>query len=155
MMLTLFTKLQRSFTMAAYKHKRIGKCMDSHKDNSSDESTPDTSHLGSAKRSNKSSRTKIVGILVVVVVVVVAAVAGGLYYKKTQDDKKAADAAAAAAAEKNKKPSQEEQMTATLTDNVKKQIEALKQDDGKAAIETSTAAAQKVGRDLNEADLKE
>lgn len=129
--------------------------MDSHKDNSSDESTPDTSHLGSTKRPTKSSRTKVIAILVVVVVVVVAAVVGGLYYNKAQDDKKAADEAAAAAAAKSKQLSPEEQITASLTDNVKKQIDALKQDDGKSAIQNSTAAAQQVGRNLHETDLKE
>jgi uncharacterized protein HemX len=131
--------------------------MDSHKEKDSDESaTPDTSHLATTSKKSKKSNKKLVIILVALVVVVVAALGGGLYYKKVQDDQKAKDAAAATAAATASKPlTSEEKMTATLTDGVKKQISIYEQDDGKAAIENSTTAAQNIGRNLNESDLKE
>ena len=131
--------------------------MDSHKDTTSDESASalDTSHLAaSTKKPKKSGTKKLIIGLVVLIVVVAAAIGGGLYYKKTLDDKKAADASAAAKAKAAEAQTPEAKMTATLTDSVKKQLAALEQDDGKASIESSTAAAQKVGRDLDESSLK-
>lgn len=131
--------------------------MDSHKDKSSDESAPvpDTSHLAVAAKKPKKSKGKLIVALLAVVVVIAALAGGGLYYKKTQDDKKAADAAAAAKADQGKAQTPEEQITASLTDSVKKQREVLERDDGKDAIESSTAAAQNVGRNLDESKLQD
>lgn len=130
--------------------------MDSHKEHDSDESTgkPDTSHLATSSKKSKKSNKKIVIILAAIVVIVLAAAGGGLYYKKVQDDQKAADAAAAAAAA-TKPLTPEQQIAASLTDNVQKQIDALEQDNGKAAINSATAAAQSVGRNLDETNLKD
>src|ERR1700752_5104996 len=127
--------------------------MDSHKEKSSDESTSvsDTKHLSKAKRSKKPNK-RLVVLLVVLVVVVIGAVGGLLYYKKVQDDQKAKEAAAAAAAKAaaNKPLTPEQQITKALTDGVQKQIDALKQDNPKALFDNDAAAAEAVGRNIDE-----
>lgn len=128
-----------------------------------DENTPaqghETEHLASQVVVQKKSKKTLYIVIALVLAIIIAIVAGIYMYKVNVLDPQAEkEAAAQEVAEKsaeNKKLTPEEQITASLTDNLKKQTEALKQNDDTKYIKNSTSAATSVGRDLHEQDLKD
>ncbi len=114
---------------------------------------PDTSHLIGSEKNVKKSRKGLVALLIVVVIIIIAVTGAGLYYLKTQNDKKTSEEAATAKQTSSKQLTQEQQITADLTGSVQKQLSGLQNDNGVAFITTSTAAAQQVGRNLNESSV--
>ena len=162
--------------MQAYKHKHKGKCMDKQEDKlPEDTKAEEKPENGQSENANlnkdevlskivtsKKSHKKLWIIIALVVAVIVVAAVGLLYYKMAvldpQAERQAAEESAqvdAANDEEKKELTPEEEVTATLTENVKKQIEALQQNDDSKAISNSTSAATSVGRDLNEDELEE
>src|SRR6478609_7423124 len=100
-------------------------CME--KPSSDDTGTPDTSHLSSSSVVAKKSKSKL-PLLLLVVLLVVAALAAAYYYKTTVMDKQGKDNVTTNTPSPKptpKKLTPEEQMSATLTDGVKKEIAEL------------------------------